>query len=90
MNLNLRGKIWKYYELDDVKWEDQKQWGLCCGPKQKAKAIVISTEPKELDRLSVIIHEGLHACLWDMDEEAIRETANSIAVMLWRLGYRDK
>ena len=39
-------------------------------------------------RLEVELHESLHACLWDLDEEAIRETAEDIARFLWRAGYR--
>ena len=43
---------------------------------------------KGQDRLSVIIHELLHSCYWDMDEEAIHHPAEDIARVLWRLGYR--
>jgi len=35
-----------------------------------------------------IIHEILHAALWDLDEEAVHDTANAISAALWRLGYR--
>jgi len=39
-------------------------------------------------RLEVLIHEMLHACYWDLDEEAIDITARDIARVLFRLGYR--
>ncbi len=29
-----------------------------------------------------------HAALWDLDEEAVSETANAISAALWRVGYR--
>jgi hypothetical protein len=35
-----------------------------------------------------LIHEILHAALWDLDEEAVTETANAISAALWRVGYR--
>jgi hypothetical protein len=35
-----------------------------------------------------IIHEVLHAALWDLDEEAVHTTANAISEALWKLGYR--
>jgi hypothetical protein len=90
MHLNLRDKIWEYTELDEVIYEDVERWGLCSDPSDKNKRIIVSKKPQGIDRLSVIIHEALHACLWDLDEEAIVETAGSISLMLWRLGYRDK
>ena len=38
--------------------------------------------------LEWFIHEALHACLWDLDETAIHETARDLARFLWRLSYR--
>jgi len=32
--------------------------------------------------LDLVIHESLHACLWDLDEEAVTETAWDIARLL--------
>lgn len=40
------------------------------------------------DLLEVLIHEALHACYWDLDEEAIDEAGVDIAQMLWKFGYR--
>ena len=39
-------------------------------------------------QLEVIIHECLHAAHWDLDETAITETAEDLARVLWRLGYK--
>jgi hypothetical protein len=39
-------------------------------------------------QLEVIIHELLHAAHWDLDETAVTETAEDLARILWRLGYR--
>ena len=40
--------------------------------------------------LDTAIHEGIHACLPDLDEPAVTQTATDIARLLWRLGYRKK
>lgn len=39
-------------------------------------------------RLDTEIHEMLHACLPDIDEEAVNETATDLARTLWAMGYR--
>lgn len=38
--------------------------------------------------LEILIHEILHAANWDLDEHAIQETAEDLANILWKLGYR--
>lgn len=38
--------------------------------------------------MEVFIHEALHACIWDLDEETVYSTAEDISKFLWRLGYR--
>ena len=43
---------------------------------------------KGLRKLEMFLHEPLHACLWDLDEEAVEETARDMARFLWRMGYR--
>jgi len=30
------------------------------------------------------LHEGLHACLWDLDEEAVGVIAEDLARMVWK------
>ena len=39
-------------------------------------------------QLEVVIHELLHAAHWDLDESAVEETAEDLARVLYRLGYR--
>lgn len=53
------------------------------------KEIVVSTRLKGEHKLEVIIHELLHFAHWDLDEEAVTDTAADIARVLWRLGWRD-
>ena len=38
--------------------------------------------------LANIIHESLHACVWDLGEDCVQETSETIAKLLWRLGWR--
>jgi len=83
MMIRLRGKVWRlaYYRL-------KKDWGKCDPPFVKNKKIIINPDTKGEKLLETYIHEMLHGCFWDMDEEAIYESSRDIARALWRLGYR--
>jgi hypothetical protein len=41
-----------------------------------------------MEELTTHIHEGLHACHPDLDEDSIEQTAHDIGRFLWRRGYR--
>lgn len=52
---------------------------------------VISIDRREMEKasaLEVMIHEALHACFWDMDEEAIEEAGKDIATFLTKMGVK--
>lgn len=66
----------------------RKMRGYCEDPKSPEKMINIPVRGKSQDNLTTIIHEGLHACLWDTAEDSVEETSESIAKLLWRLGWR--
>lgn len=70
------------------KWVSKEDDGSCSPPKHKIRYIDIcpSTNGKKL--LDTLIHEGIHATLWDLDEEAVVEVARDITNLLWKLGYR--
>ena len=79
MNHKFRKKRWKvtFGKLNKI-------YGLC---NYDTKEITIR---KSLDgdlRLDTIIHECLHACYPDLDDECIDETATDITKLLSRLGY---
>ena len=38
--------------------------------------------------MDTIIHEALHVCYWDLDEESVDSGAKSISTLLWECGYR--
>lgn len=48
----------------------------------------IAARVVEAERLETEVHEALHACMPDIDEEAIHDTARDVAAVLWALGYR--
>ena len=41
-----------------------------------------------LGDLVVILHEALHAALWDLDEQAVDEISTDAGRLLWRLDWR--
>ena len=85
MQITLRGKR---YTVEFPARVPGGVHGLCDSPKLKGRKILIKRSLIGQRRLEVIIHEALHACMWDIDEEAVDETAHDIARLLWRVGYR--
>ena len=81
MRCRLRGRYWSI-----VRGKlDSKLDGLC-----DANTLTITVRPSLTGEreLEVMIHEMLHACHWDLDEQAITETSEDLARVLFRLGYR--
>jgi len=81
--VNLRGKRFaisrpRRLQADTLGW---------CRTHGKPK-IAVAYSLNGVEELEILIHEMLHGCYWDMDEEAISDTAESIAIALWRLGYK--
>lgn len=69
----------------------KKVWGTCDSPKRPSKTLYLDPEVMtggNLNALTISVHEGLHACLWDLDEDSITETSTCVARFLWRLGWR--
>lgn len=85
MRVVMRGKAYNFQFVPKI---EQDAKGMCDAPNAAGKRIRVLERLKGQDRLSVIIHELLHSCYWDMDEEAIHHPAEDIARVLWRLGYR--
>ena len=76
-----RGKRWK------VRVVRIKDLGDCEAPNALDKLIRI-LPGKTRTALDIAIHEALHACLWDLDDEAVAETATCITKLLWKLEWR--
>jgi hypothetical protein len=82
--IKLRGKVWTLCTHPMVDSD-----GLCeKEPWAPKKHIWIDpTWPGEY-MLELLLHEMLHCCYPDLEEDAIATTAKSIAKVLWDLGYR--
>ena len=52
------------------------------------KIINIPIAGDTLEEMDTCIHEGLHCCMPYLAEDAINQSATSIAKLLWRLGWR--
>ena len=61
---------------------------MCDPPNEPGKRIRIRQGLKGERELDTLIHELMHAAHWDLDEQAVNDTAEDIARVLWRLGYR--
>lgn len=66
-----------------------KNYGDCDPPTVKKKQIRVRQSLRGRLRLDTIIHELLHAALWEVREEWVDQTATDIARILDKLGYRN-
>jgi hypothetical protein len=58
-------------------------------PSYIKKSIRLSTKlRKNQEILEVFLHECLHGCFWDVDEEVIEKAAFDISKVLYKLGAR--
>lgn len=62
--------------------------GECSDPNDSPREMIIPLEGESSYDLEVLIHESLHACIWDLCETPVREISNDIATLLWKLGWR--
>lgn len=79
--LKIRGQRWRLRFVANLGDAE----GLC---RKDERIIRIALGYPDERTMDSIIHEVLHAALWDLDEEAVEETANAISFALWRVGYR--
>ena len=87
--VKLRGKTYHVVEVDRIVSADSV--GGCYGatdpPHYRQREIYIEQKMSNKQRAETLIHEMLHACVWDLREEAVEETARSITNALYKLGY---
>lgn len=79
-----RGKRWHIENVPRGSAHD----GMAQGPHVVGKQMFLKVNNTTRRGMEIVIHEGLHACLWDLDEEAVSETARDITALLWRMGWR--
>ena len=85
MKSHIRGN--KY----DIKRASLKNdWGVCTDPSAPDRKILINRELKdESEKLLVIVlHEMLHAGLFDLDESVVDELSKDIGKVLYKMGAR--
>jgi hypothetical protein len=85
MRIELRGKRWT---LEGVERLPDGSHGEMDPVGVMKKAIRVARTQNHLDTLDTLIHECLHACIPDLCEEAVEESATDIAKVLYRLGCR--
>lgn len=61
-----------------------KDDGECDPPTTPGKQIRVAKRCKGLRLLIVLLHEALHAGLWDLDEAAVEELAEDAGRLIWR------
>lgn len=84
-SVTLRGKRWKFEKAGTLNKDDR---GYCTDPGEKSRKIKIHKNLIGQEELEVIIHEMLHACFWDIDEDVIVQVGDDLSKALWRMGYR--
>jgi len=85
MKIKLRDNTWSLVCVD----LDAGVRGQIDPPVYANKQLKLSTRiNKSKDILEVLIHECLHGCFWDLDEEIVDECALDIANALYKLGAR--
>lgn len=85
MRVKLRNNTWKVVKAD----LGSAVRGEIDPPSYVNKSIRISTRlKKNQEILEVFLHECLHGCFWDLDEEVIDRAAFDISKALYKLGAR--
>jgi hypothetical protein len=85
MKIKLRNNSWSLVKAD----LGPSIRGQIDPPAYLRKQLKISTRiKKNKELLEVLIHECLHGCFWDIDEEAIDQAAVDISKLLYKLGAR--
>jgi hypothetical protein len=85
MRVKLRQTRWTLERMD----LGPKLRGNIDHPDRARRYIRISTRlTRGEEILEVLLHEFLHGCFWDMDEEAITQAAKDMARALYKCGAR--
>jgi len=79
----IRGKRWVV-----LPWTDRRTCPTCEAPTTRQRAIRVPKGPPYTEeRLGYLLHEIMHAGLWDIDEAAVTELAQDAAALARRLGW---
>ena len=78
--VSIRGKRWRIRFVPNL----GDKWGEC---DYESRVLRIAFGQSEKDELDTLIHELLHAAT-ELEEDAVGQTAEAIAGVLWRFGWR--
>ena len=87
ITLKINKKNWKVKIVNSTKLSPSTL-GECDHPDYAKPEIWVKRNQKPLDLMDTIIHEVLHAVRPELCEEAVLDTATTIAKALWKLNYR--
>jgi hypothetical protein len=87
INIRINKKNWK---IKIVKSTEMSPFSLgeCDDPTTSKPEIWVKRTQKPIDLMDTIIHEVLHAVRPELSEEAVLDTATTIAKVLWKFNYR--
>ena len=85
MRVELRNRRWN---LEGIEYLQDGSCGSIDPIDAPQKRILIALNQTPQDLLDTIIHECLHACVPDLAEESVTESATDIARVLFRMGCR--
>ena len=89
INIRINKKNWKIKIVKSTeKGMSQTSLGECDDPKKANPEIWVKRTQKPIDLMDTIIHEVLHAVRPELSEEAVLDTATTIAKVLWKFNYR--
>lgn len=86
VKLRLAGRLWRLLFVSKLPQDIE---GFCDNPAKKDKCIRVLRHLRGERKLTVLIHEMLHATNWELAEHHVDQVSMDIARALWRLGYRD-
>jgi hypothetical protein len=62
--------------------------GLCEDPSTPNRKITIDPDLPEKELLATMIDEGVHASIWQLENDFVDKLSDSLSEFLWRAGFR--
>ena len=87
VTVKINNKNWKIKIVKSTEMSPSTL-GECDDPAHSKPEIWVKRTQKPIDLMDTIIHEVLHAVRPELSEEAVLDTATTIAKALWKLNYR--
>ena len=78
-----QGKYKIYWEKPDGSWD-----GECSDPNDRK--IYVNPNVGEERFLKILLDEGMHACMFQLDNNFVFDVSDSLSSFLWNIGFRLK